>query len=360
MYAVDNAGGLYQVTGYTGRNPDTSLIANLGVEFAGLTPGPTQLEGGIYSNLLFGISADGEIHAFDILGNPQPVFVDGQPSVDTGLNSVTGLEFSTLDTNLWHTSTNRQGDQGHGIDIPVDNSRFESNGGQSFYFGFQNPGANGWGKVDPRNRNDYDFPGGAQGTLITNPFSLEGYSASDDPVLYFNYFLETEGTDYNPNTGPPTPMRDSFRVFIADDNGDWQLLATNDSFRSASQTDEFELGDGAIVSLVDEVAGRRGVQELYDNTGTWRQARIQLASWAGQEDLQLKFEFATAASVDLGGTGGVEIRGVPGADIIDGDIFTIDAGVNFEFDMGYVLVAQAASQCERWIAVHRGWRHVRV
>ncbi len=29
----------------------------------------------------------------------------------------------------------------------------------------------------------------------------------------------------------PPFMRDSFRVFISDDDGEWQLLATNNSFR---------------------------------------------------------------------------------------------------------------------------------
>ena len=266
------------------------------------------MEGGVYSDLLFGISRTGRLYAFDTQGELQPIFVNGQTSIQTGATgNVTGLAFSNLDKNLWHVSGNRRDDAGHGIAVPVDNSRLQVNGGDSFYFGFESPDANAWGTLDPTNRNNYNFPGGAHGSLETNTFNLEGYSASDDPVLYFNYFLTTEGATYNPD--PYNPMRDAFRVYISADNGDWQLLATNDSFRSDIWLDEYQLGEGAIPQEFQEI-GRRGIQELYDNTNSWRQARIQLAPWAGMDNLKLRFDFSTAASMDVGATGGVDIRGI--------------------------------------------------
>ena len=39
---------------------------------------------------------------------------------------------------------------------------------------------------------NYNLPGGAQGSLITNSFSLAGSGYADKPTLYFTYHLETE------------------------------------------------------------------------------------------------------------------------------------------------------------------------
>ena len=343
MYAVDDQGGLYRVDNYQGSNIDTTFIADLGVEFAGLTAGPKQASGGAYSQMLFGISRSGEMYAFDTSGVLQPIFVDGNTSVQTGASGVTGLAFSNLDKNLWHVTDNRKDDPGHGIATVVDDSRIALPGGDSFYFGFQNPNANGWLTLDPTNRNNYNFPGGAQGSLMSNSFSLKGYSASDDPVMYFNYFLQTEDAIFNPN-GPP--MRDAFRVFISSANGEWQLLGTNDSFRSNLLfDDEFEVGEAAI-GQEDQVNGRKGVQELFDNSNSWRQARIPLAGWAGMEGLRIRFDFSTAASMDIGGTGGVEVRAIAATKILDGETVTVTTAdpngttfsdVVFEFDLGYVL-----------------------
>lgn len=343
MYAVDDRGGLYQIRNYRSSSLSTQYITNIeGIEFAGLSVGPQQLQNGAYADLLFGISRSGRLYAFDTLGQLQPIFVDGQTSVQTGaVGEVTGMAFSNLDRNLWHVTNNRANDPGHGITVPVDGSRLARNGGNSYYFGFQDVSANGWTSLDPTNRNNYNFPGGAHGSLETNAFSLQGYSASDDPVLYFNYFLQTENALYNPQ--PLDPMRDAFRVFISADGGEWQLLATNNSFRSNRLLDdEYELGEGAIPQM-DQVNGRRGVQELFDNTNSWRQARIQLAPWAGMENLRLRFDFSTAASLDIGGTAGVDICGVVSNKLRDGQTLIIDDGVVFEFDFGHILVAPSAA-----------------
>ncbi|MCU0960896.1 MAG: dockerin type I domain-containing protein [Pirellulaceae bacterium] len=348
MYAVDDRGGLYRVSldPTWGFVNSTTFVANIGgIEWAGLSAGPQQLEGGLYSDLLFGISRTGSLYAFNTSGVLQPIFVNGWTSVQTGATGqVTGLAFSNLDKNLWHVTDNRDTDAGHGTQASVDASRDPTqgrDGNTSFYFGFQNPDANAWGRLDPTNRNNYNFPGGAHGSLESNTFSLTGYSASDDPVLYFNYFLGTEGTNYDPNN----PMRDAFRVFISADNGQWQLLATNDSGRSNAWIDEYQLGEGAVPQA-DQEFGRRGIQELYDNTGTWRQARIQLAPWAGMDNLKIRFDFSTAASMGVGSTGGVDIRGVAGTKIRDGEMMVVDANfyVRFEFDFGHVLVTPAGRQ----------------
>ena len=92
---------------------------------------------------------------------------------------------------------------------------------------------------------------------MTEPFSLEGYAATDLPALYFNYFLLTE----------EIAGRDAFRVFISDngredDRGTWELLASN-------QSGEFD-------------PTGFGVQPLFDNT--WQdvpflQDPADLTSW---------------------------------------------------------------------------------
>ena len=43
----------------------------------------------------------------------------------------------------------------------------------------------------------YSFHAGyahAHGSMETNTFSLAGYERADQPMMYFNYFLATEGT----------------------------------------------------------------------------------------------------------------------------------------------------------------------
>ena len=93
-------------------------------------------------------------------------------------------------------------------------------------------------------------------------------------------------------------MRDSARVFLLTDNDTpWQMLATNNSFLGA------ELPQYISVSADASNHPNQRIQELFDNTGGWRQARIDLSEFAGQTDLQLRFDFHTA-----GDTG----RGLPG------------------------------------------------
>ncbi|MCA9166590.1 MAG: pre-peptidase C-terminal domain-containing protein [Planctomycetales bacterium] len=312
------------------------------IEFTSLTPGPDNLEEGRYANTLFGMDFWGNMYAFDLQGHLLPVFMDSQVSVPTGLVGATGFTFSTLDINLWHVTTLRRDDPGHGVELAPDGSRRAeaTSGNTSLYFGFEEPGntPGNWGGVnDPVIRNNYDFPGGAQASITTNTFSLKDYDISDSPALYFSYFLDTENAVGD--AAPPPFMRDSFRVFISSDDGEWQLVATNNSFRGgAVGDDEFDYGP-------------IGVQELFDGAG-WQQARIDLSNYAGYDNVRLRFDFNSAGSLDMGNplTGGEEIRAVDGDLIFDGDTFTVldstgfgFGSTTFEFETGYALTTVAGS-----------------
>ena len=89
--------------------------------------------------------------------------------------------------------------------------------------------------------------GGAQGELVSNRFSLGGYSAEDQARLYFSYNLTAEGGD-------------NFEVLVRTPTGD--------------------------VSLGTNAAALA-------NGGGWRQARLNLAALAGQTDLRLVFRYNT-------------------------------------------------------------------
>ena len=107
MYAVTDAGRLFRINNPTSpRFATAQYIASSaqdldGIHFSALVAGPDATEDGRYANMLFGMDTDGTIYAFDTAGRLQPMFVNGQTSVETGLNSVHGLAFSTLEENPW-------------------------------------------------------------------------------------------------------------------------------------------------------------------------------------------------------------------------------------------------------------------
>ncbi|MCU0980035.1 MAG: pre-peptidase C-terminal domain-containing protein, partial [Pirellulaceae bacterium] len=113
-------------------------------------------------------------------------------------------------------------------------------GGSTFYFGREATGSYGLG-------------GGsiANGSLTSNGFSLKNYSAQDLPVLYFNYRLDADAGDY-------------FRVYVQRRDGAEQLVASSNG---AEVT-------GAVVSLTGD--------------DVWRQSRVSLAPFAGQDLLKLR------------------------------------------------------------------------
>ncbi|MFO0913884.1 MAG: NF038122 family metalloprotease [Pirellulales bacterium] len=443
MLAVTDKGGLYIVKDYNSATATleyvTTSTALRGLAFSGMTAAPAGLEQGRYIGTFFATDATGNIHAFDATGALRRIFYDGTSKISTGLRGLNGLAFSTLDRNLWHITDLRANDAGHGPIAPVYSSpendftsteqqikdlvddgiisqdladlaqdlgapcanttRRDSTcfGGSSFYFGDE--GVNG-----SADRQNFDYPGGAHGTLISQSFDLSQYSADDAPVMYFNYYLAAEEPDlfFDPNQGLVRPMRDALRVFVSDESGEegkgvWHLVASSDEQDAegdfalsqygytfdANPDDKYELDvqqlfyntyqdvprwrwDGQAWQNIgqnqtrdrfyfrdadnsrpwdranfDETQWVR-YPELNETAPVWRQARVDLSQFAGAKNLKLRFDFSSAASFDLGGIGGVELKAVAGSEITDGDTFVID-GQNFEFDTGYIVEVPSAT-----------------
>lgn len=318
-------------------NPDDLVSTALGeVRFSGLTLGPriTERVGttglGPYARILFGTTEDGWLYTMQVdiaTGAIQPahVLVDGRyavPISDQLGNAlggqITGAAFSIREENLWHQTSDRGNDAGHGLDVSPDGSRTATPGGASLYFGVQ---VNG----DPNNNtiegggaaNGVLNPGGAHGSVVSRPLSLEDYSAGDLPTLYFSYFLETEADSDNGSNNQPV---DAFRVFAAGDDGQWRLLTTNNSYRSFS--------DIPSVDEFDYVTQNGGIpiQETFENTGDWRQARVDLSPFAGDKNVQIRFDFSTAGGMhsQFVQTGFLtEIQAVPGTDVVPGTGFNL-------------------------------------
>jgi hypothetical protein len=314
-------GGLYRVRGANGTNFD-SITFNaeldyiqtatdlVGLDFQGLSAGPAFVENGAYSNLLFGITRSGELYAFDTNGILQPVFWDGLTHIPTGLTNVNGLSFSNLDRNLWHATEdfiNQPGAAG-GLSLGFTNERDIRNLGAAPSANTQSVDSLGF------------LVGGAQGRMESEYFSLEGYSAADQPTLYFSYFQEGDTTT------------DAFNVYITRPDGQFDLISGNGPN-----------GNGNSVT--------------FENTGTWRQVRINLGAYAGEPELKLRLEFDTGRDSSIGSINnvGVELRARPGNVLRDGQKFTINAvrdransgatqNVTFEFEMGHTVVMPPGSQ----------------
>ncbi|HEY2252854.1 MAG TPA: hypothetical protein VGH74_17405, partial [Planctomycetaceae bacterium] len=347
--------GSGQVTYINTSGPgQLTAVLGAGVGFTGLALGPQNVNGGAYANLLFATTTSGKLVAFDTSGNVQAVFANGASTVGIGASGM-GLAFSPLDFNLWHPTTQQKGVAGHGIlpafdqsnnapasfGVTVGNTAGDSRksdegaGGASYYFGLENwsqapPGvANGayieyqnaagaltdaqYGiqtsafqkaltsngtvsTVAPNYGNTYNLPGGAHGTLVTDSFSLATYSSTDLPTLYINYLLQTDGTSST------TAMTDSARIWVSQDNGlSWQLVATNNLIFSKPGSPAFssaELPSYLTESVADNLsdsAVASQVQPLF-GTDTWRQVRIDLANYAGQANLRLRFDFDTSGT----------------------------------------------------------------
>lgn len=378
-------------------------LLNAGEGFGGLTAAPQNLENARFRGAFFAITSTGRLVAITTAGATIANTFDtdndgiGDSTIsNTSVNNPTGLAFSPLDINLWHPTLNRGGEAGHGINAPFDQTRTpsanattiqtdassisfsngEARGGASLWFGLEeynnNPvinqrympytaatdqqfGAQGgafynWQQELTQNATiggttgrdgNYNLPGGAHGSVRTGQFSLAGYASTSQPVLYFNYFLETQSADST--TGN---MRDSARVLISQDNGlTWNLLATNNSIRSTADSADAELPTFLSVNGNLSSNANQDVQELWDeSTGTsngWRQARVDLAQYAGQANLQLRFDFTTAGRLDtrtrrdVNGDGTLEqLNNLTGS--IDGDFSHEQRGQNNDFEGFYV------------------------
>ena len=343
LYAVDSNGGFYEVMNYsswdfepvepdegplaiepTGSGASLRFISKIDdASFSGLSLGPQNVEDGVYSQFFFASTGDGQIFALNSDGELQPVFFNGQTSIAmNGVSGTTGLAFSTLDYNLWHVTESRSSDAGHGIEISPDNTRTSpsyhapQSNDHSYWFGLEAAGTDQFyiedGILDPvaphttakidgsggQDAGTYNLPGGAHGTLTTNEFSLAGCEADDVPMLYFNYFLETDG---NVNY-----VTDSARVYISHNGADWTMLASNILTDNGSFPEWNKYDDLQDYSVFN----------LKDGTGEWRQAQIDLSKYvqgvidslgsneAGLNEalsgLRVKFEFATAGSMNIG------------------------------------------------------------
>ena len=298
LYGVDDRGHFYTID--TGTAVATIIRTIAGAPtFAGLARGPQNLEGGRYADWLFGITDGGILYCFDTAGTLQTVFdADGDgiadsAQIDTGVAGATGLAFSPLDINLWHSSSKRSDDRG-----------------ASMYFGLENGGthvgvvSDTWQADLLSNAaigNNYNLPGGAYGSLTTDSFTLAGSDYTDKPTLYFSYWLQTEGANST------TDMRDSARAFVSIDGGfTWEVVATNNSIRSqaggtGAELPNFASASSRITGYDPAAPGgtpfNQKVQELYE-TSNWRQVRIDLGEFAGQADVRLRFDFSTAGVMD--------------------------------------------------------------
>ncbi|MEO8164452.1 MAG: choice-of-anchor L domain-containing protein, partial [Betaproteobacteria bacterium] len=145
--------------------------------------------------------------------------------------------------NLWHVTPRRAGDNGHGINSTFDLSRSGANGGDSFYFGSKTTGT---------------VPAGSNGALVSNPFSLGGYSAADVPLLYFTYYLNNSAGN------------DALRVSVVSPSGTATLIASSNTAEAASP---------AVTELLQTAASG------------WRQARLNLGAFANMTGLRLRFEY---------------------------------------------------------------------
>lgn len=402
MFAVTDLGNLFEITDFASPTDAAALfVATLKdpltdepFVFGGLSAGPANAEEGALASVMFATTETGQLVAFDAEGALMPVFRDGA-AVTTAKPvpvPMNGITFSRYDYNLWHISGRRDTEEGHGIEGQLGATRDRATRFDNFtyYFGLEDPRDDTTLIVQPytaslvdtnvgvielngEQRPSYNVPGGAHGSLTTATFDLSPYTAGDKPTLYFNYWANTEAAastlaDY-------TLMRDSLRVYGTRDGANWLQLATNNSFPSDNLNELSELPN-AISSTGGDYNfspyPNQRVQELFDYSDVtqarWRQARVDIGDLAGSQYAQLRFEFSTAASVDFGmdfdrslgastyfaelGTGGIAVSPPAGKDLLDGDLFTLQALLPgptpadppvekvqaFEFDTGYTFV----------------------
>ena len=88
----------------------------------------------------------------------------------------------------------------------------------------------------------------------------------------------------------------------------WTEVATN----QAGELPGYISSDGGGLSNYrPSDAANQLVQPLFDNTSTWRQARIDLGDFAGDSNLKLMFLFSTAAVSEQHAAGGGCCPGTP-------------------------------------------------
>ena len=333
LLALTDTGSLFNVTAgelgniintnrtvgsYVPRATDLLRLGQEGVVFTGLRAGPNSVQDGDLADILFATTLQGDIFAFNSFGELQPVFAGGRTSISTGIGGLQGLDFSTLDYSLWHETGTRGGDAGHGIN-EIDGRRGAVGGGTSLAFNYEGGAHNqnyssGVETPGATIQGTYNFPGGARGTINSNEFSLEGFAAEDQPTLYFNYFLENDGG------------ADRLRVYIVTGDGVEHVVASNTLARGAGLADD-EFDDPLPLGIYDDDIDA-DVQQLFDNTGSWRQARVPLNEFAGQSNLSLRIDYSTGGATSTGST---EFRALPGRELLEGQVISVEGEV-FELD----------------------------
>ncbi len=268
-----------------------------------------------FGRLFFGVTTTGNMYAFDLTTRvAQPVFAYGSDRVamsnaQTGGNYA-GLYFSPLDNNLWHLSDTDQDVAGHGFTSLDSGARDATSGGGTLFFGFDalNDDFNHISNASvgnsanlPTGFTGYNFLGGAHGSVQSNELDLSGIAAEDKPTLYFTYRLGTENrnADFDAADATANRMRDSFRVYVAGTDNVWRLVATNNMSAGINGRD-WDPTSGAVPEYSPGVSGYTSsanqifVQELFDDANNYRQARIDLGPWAGQDNVRIRYEFTTA------------------------------------------------------------------
>ncbi|MCC9599649.1 GEVED domain-containing protein [Stieleria sp. JC731] len=352
IYAISDAGGLYRVSSnqliagtqiINGNRQIGELVATatdlqrVGERFTGLRAGPNSVDGGLYSNVLFGITESGNIYAFNLQGELVPYFAGGRSMISTGIQDAQGLDFSTLDYNLWHFTDSRSGDAGHNNNGGTRSLAFNYEG--QFQSNYSDPSEypTATGRRDGQGVNQtFNFPGGAKGEVLSNEFSLANYSQSDLPMLYFTYLIEADG-------GGST---DALRVFVVEPDGTQHAVALNTTVTRPGSNDPASIGgpDDEFDDPPQNAPYNDTIdvdkQQLFDNTPTWRQARVPLSEFAGLEGLRLLVEFSTAGRVD---TGSASIQAIPASDLIEGQSIRV-SGETFEINFPPTLIAPSGAQ----------------
>lgn len=332
IYGISSTGRLFGFTPGMFDTPGTTTpIGTIaaGQDFTGLSAGP---EGLGMDNLLFGMTSGGRLYAFTTAGAPANVF-NGANFVQTSVTGVTGIAFSTLDSNLWTADPAPEiSSAGAVLSFTAPVATDPING---FFTGNQFSADRF--AMNP-NYTDYNFPGGAHGYFTVDLQSVP----ADQPYVYFDYVLQTENeatnearsggysddfqypgsranTPDDPLRFPRTTMRDAFRVYgtsVANPGpDDWLLLATNNSAtifesgRPARRAFPNEFETPTFSNFPDRLGN---IQELFDNThlvpdadsrdAQVRQARVSLADLAGS-NVTLRFEFSTEGTFNEGLSG---------------------------------------------------------
>ncbi len=372
LYAITNTGDLFRVSAGELRTVRDGSVGTyvrtatdlIGLNFTSLRSGPVSYNDGELRETLFGMTANGDIYAFNTAGELQPIFAGGRSMISTGIGGARGLDFSTLSYNLFHVTGQRGADPGHGINatgtgsrgVAADGSTTTVLGGSSLaftyeanaFFGnypssaeqpvnFTGNGVVSNPRVDGTLVEDhYNFPGGAKGVVQSNAFSLEGFAAADEPVLYFNYFLEADGTELD--SGGNIAGRDALRVYVVTQDGAQHLVSSNKTARGGGAFDD-EFDDPTPVGQYNDNIDV-DVQQLFTSTNTWRQARVPLGEFAGMPGLSLRVEFSTAGTTQ---TGSASLRTKAGDQLVEGQSFVI-GGETFSIDFAPTVSLPTGAQ----------------